>query len=372
MKKVLFATTALVATAGVASAEINFSGFGRFGIQYIEDNASTEVVETQTIVGGVLTDVETVTTTDEDDAFLESRFRLNIDGNAETDGGVAFSARVRLQADDNADGSASSAGLNGARFTTEYNGLRVDVGNIAGVIDNLQDYYGFEPGLTLFTGQYVGVNFAFDAYTSTGSGENGVYAGYTFGNFNIAASYSGDDAGGDYTIIGDDFVWETGDSEQWGVSAAYAGDTWGVAIGYAQSDDLSATITTFDTATGVLDPASATVVTADADMVVLTGNVSFGDLTLTALVGDESSDGDPDNLVFDTFWGLSAGYNLGAATQILFSYGDGSAEFDRQSFGLGAIYDLGGGVSLRGGVGTNKIGDGDNSTVADLGVQFSF
>ena len=369
MKKVLFATTALVATAGVASAEINFSGFGRFGIQYIEDNATTEIVSDTNTTSG-LTE-RTVATTSEDDAFLESRFRLNIDGNAETDGGVAFSARVRLQADDNADGSAGSAGLNGARFTTEYGGLRVDVGNIAGVIDNLQDYYGFEPGLTLFTGQYIANDFAFDAYTSTGSGENGVYAGYTFGGFTIAASYSGDDSADDYEIIADDFVWETGDSEQWGVSAAYAADTWGVAVGYAETDGLEATIADI-LPTGAIDDANATTVDADADMVVLTGHVSFGDLTVTALVGDESSDGDPDNLVFDTFWGLSANYNLGAATQILFSYGDGSADFDTQAFGLGAIYDLGGGVSLRGGVGTNKVGDGDRTTVADLGVQFDF
>ncbi|MBO9434731.1 porin [Ruegeria sp. R13_0] len=370
MKKVLLATTALVATAGVAAAEVSFSGFGRFGLQYIEDNATTEIVSDTNTTSG---DTErTVVTTDEDDAFLDSRFRLNIDANAETDGGVGFSGRVRLQADDNADGSAGTAGLNGAVFTTTYGGLRVDVGNIAGVIDNLQDYYGFEPGLTLFTGQYVGANFAFDAYTSTGAGENGVYAGYTFGDFNVAVSYSGDDAGDDYEIIADDFVWETGDSEQWGISAAYAGSNWGVAVGYAQSDDLEATIADYDPATGVIDDAGATTVAADADMVVLTGHVTFGDLTITGLVGDESSDGDPDNLVFDTFWGLSAGYNLGAATQILFSYGDGSAEFDTQAFGLGAIYDLGGGVSLRGGIGSNKVGDGDTTTVADLGVQFSF
>ncbi len=367
MKKVLLATTALVATAGVAAAEVSFSGLGRFGIQYIQDNSSTTIVTDPLATGNN----RSVVTTDADTTFLDSRFRLNIDANAETDGGVGFSGRVRLQADDNADGSAGTAGLNGAVFTTTYGGLRVDVGNIAGVIDNLQDYYGFEPGLTLFTGQYVGANFAFDAYTSTGAGENGVYAGYTFGDFNVAVSYSGDDAGGDYTIIGDDFVWETGDSEQYGISAAYAGSNWGVALGYAKANDLVAEIADI-LPDGTIDDANATAVDADADMVVLTGHVTFGDLTITGLVGDESSDGDPAKLVFDTFWGLSAGYNLGAATQLIFSYGDGKAEFDTQAFGLGAIYDLGGGVSMRGGIGSNKVGDGDRTTVADLGVQFNF
>ncbi|MCP3883731.1 MAG: porin, partial [Sulfitobacter sp.] len=32
MKKVLFATTALVATAGVAAADVTFGGYGRFGV----------------------------------------------------------------------------------------------------------------------------------------------------------------------------------------------------------------------------------------------------------------------------------------------------------------------------------------------------
>ena len=37
MKKVLFATTALVATAGVAAADVTFGGYGRFGIVYNVD-----------------------------------------------------------------------------------------------------------------------------------------------------------------------------------------------------------------------------------------------------------------------------------------------------------------------------------------------
>ena len=37
MKKVLFATTALVATAGVAAADVTFGGYGRFGVIYVED-----------------------------------------------------------------------------------------------------------------------------------------------------------------------------------------------------------------------------------------------------------------------------------------------------------------------------------------------
>lgn len=379
MKKILFASTALVATAGMAAAEINFSGLGRFGLRYIENNASSAAVQTATNPA----DNSTVRFLNQggavrDDTFLESRFRLNIDGNAETDGGVAFSARVRLQADDNADGSAGTAGLNGARFTTQYEGFRVDVGNIAGVIDNLPGYYGFEPGLTAFTGQYVGADFAFDAYTSTGAGENGIFAQYAFGNFAVSASYSGDDAGSDYTIFaptitlgdGADHVITTGDSEQYGISFAYNADTWNVALGYAETSGLQATTWTAAAGTGILSSTGTT--NADAEMIVLSAGATFGAFTGNILIGDESSDADPTGVFFDTFYGVSGSYEVGAATTIGFSYGDGSADQDLQSFGLGVVHDLGGGVSLRGGIGSNKVGNGSSSTVGDLGVQFNF
>ena len=38
MKKVLFATTALIATAGMAAAEVKISGYGRFGLDWNEAN----------------------------------------------------------------------------------------------------------------------------------------------------------------------------------------------------------------------------------------------------------------------------------------------------------------------------------------------
>ena len=75
MKKVLFATTALVATAGVAAADVTFGGYGRFGIFYTDNDSTT---------GDSSTDIT-------------SRFRLQIDATAESDAGVTFGARVRIQ-----------------------------------------------------------------------------------------------------------------------------------------------------------------------------------------------------------------------------------------------------------------------------------
>lgn len=314
MKKILFASTALIATASVAAADVSFGGYGRFGLLYVED-APTET-------------------------RLESRFRLNIDANAETDGGVGFSARIRMQADDNADGSAGTAGLNGARFTTQYEGFRVDVGNIAGVIDNLPGYYGFEPGLTAVNGQYSAVDFGFDGYSSTGAGENGVFAQYAVNNLAFSASYSQD--------------LDVADTENFGVSFAYSGDTWTLALGYEQAKDD-------DLATD-----------NKSDMFVATGQATFGAFSGVLFLGTESSDADPNKDTHDTFWGLSANYEVGAATDIIFAYGDGAATNDVQSFGLGLLHDLGGGVTIRTGIASEKAGSGDSTTKADLGVRFDF
>ncbi|MEX0349309.1 MAG: porin [Paracoccaceae bacterium] len=317
MKKILFATTALIATASVAAADVNFSGYGRFGLKY-DGNA----------------------TGDEKETFLTSRFRLNIDGDAETDGGVAFSARVRMQADANQDGTAGTAQLSGARFTTQYEGFRVDVGNISGVIDNLPNWAGYEPGLTFFLSQNSASNFADDSFSSTGAGVNGVFAQYAVNDFAVSASYSPS---------------ETGAGEQWGVSGQYAGDTFSVALAYASNEPDN--------------PGAGDL--GDSDIIALTAAATFGAFTGNLVVGTEDADNDTDD-EFDTFWGLSASYELGTATDLVFAYGDGAGDGDVQVFGIGFIQDLGGGVSLKGGIGSVKERPNSAEAVADLGVNFAF
>ena len=70
MKKVLFATTALIATAGMASADITWGGFGRFGVVHNEGNAANET-------------------------YLTQRMRLTVTGTTESDAGVKFEGRMR-------------------------------------------------------------------------------------------------------------------------------------------------------------------------------------------------------------------------------------------------------------------------------------
>ncbi|NOC47262.1 porin [Ruegeria sp. HKCCD7559] len=349
MKKVLFASTALIATAGVAAAEINFSGYGRFGIGYTEDRTATTTVTGPGADGlmGTADDVSASSTAQSDDAILVSRFRLNIDGIAETDGGVRFEGRVRLQADeDSSTGEANSAGLNGARFSVIYGGLRVDAGNVAGSFDNLANYYGNEVGLELFAGQYSGVDYSFLAYSSTGSGANAVFFQYSVGDFSFGASY---DQAQVTTVAAGGAASTTTDADRWDISATYTFNNITAALAYGQTDGGAG---------------------SDPSLTVLTLGGEWGDFSGTLFVADDatkvaSTDG--------TAWGLSAAYNLGAATTLLFTYGDGNASADLQQVAIGAIYDLGGGASLRGGLGVNDCDSCADSTIkADFGAQFNF
>ncbi|CUH50456.1 porin [Ruegeria atlantica] len=346
MKKVLFATTALIATASVAAADVRFSGYGRFGIGYQEDRRGTVdnfVTDPATgeISRGTGDDAEA--TVDTDNTILVSRFRLNIDGNTETDGGVEFSARVRLQADeDSGNGEQNSAGLNGARFSVIYGGLRVDAGNVSGAFDNLANYYGNEPGLESFVGQYSGVDYSFLGYSSTGSGSNAVFFQYAVGDFAFGASY-------DQATVALDGVAQ--DADRWDISATYSFANITAALAYGQTK------------------ANVNSASEKQSLTVLTLGAEFGDFSGTVFVADDDVVADDLN---GTAYGLSLAYTFGAATTVTFAYGDGSADDDTRNLGVGVIYDLGGGASLRGGIGEAKTGDQDGSYRADFGAQFNF
>lgn len=320
MKKILFATTALVATAGMAAAEISFGGYGRFGLRYAEQPSSS--------------------TSNLKETFLETRFRVNIDISAESDAGVRFSARVRMQADDDGDnGRGNAAGLNAARFSAEAGGLRIDVGNAAGAIDNLPNYYGYEPGLSNFVGQYSGVDYGFTGYASSSSAQpQTLYARYAFDAFAVAASYTTSTVDGASTVLSED---------QWDIHFAYSGDSFTAAVGYGEGDNASG---------------------QSESLLVGTLNFAFGPADFVIFLADDDvaatgSDG--------LAYGFSGSVEVGSATDITFSYGDGEGDNDVQQYGVGFIHDLGGGVTLRGGIGQSDNGSEDQ-LLADLGVRFNF
>ncbi|MEM6886773.1 MAG: porin [Pseudomonadota bacterium] len=321
MKKLLIASTALVATASVAAAEVNFGGYGRFGILYVENDDP-----------GL------------DETRLESRFRLNVNTITESDGGVRFGARIRFQADDQSNGQGGVADNSAAEFNVEAGGLRLDVGNTSDVIDSgdVLDYFGPSAGLTDF-GE-ISSNFGLPASGFGTSGSNDgslgsvdptIKARFSTGGLTVAASYQANalsDGGAD-------------DVEEWQVGAGYQ-VTDGIKVGAAF---------------GNVDDGAGD----DADFWALGADGSFGAIDWAVLIADIDTD------EFDTGFGGAISYNISSATSIRFVVSDNGSNIegeDETAYAVGFQHSLGGGVSLRGGVGV----DNTDSTIADLGVRFNF
>jgi outer membrane protein OmpU len=329
MKKVLFATTALVATAGVAAADVTFGGYGRFGILYVDP-----------AVGNSTTDVT-------------SRFRLQITATAESDMGVTLGAMTRMQQDN--DGSADGittgnvgidvdgdgdndyrgrqeTGMNGVRFFARSGGLEVGVGNIYGALEFMPGQYPIDLGLTGHSYEYSAYNGRGDAYDSDANGkagQNGLEVMYKMGDlsFHLSASDANDRVAAHvaYTYMGFTFAAAVQDSNVVG-SAVVAADTdYSLSVG---------------------------------------GNVGPADVVFTyAKNGDDTGVG---TLNGDHFV-LAASFDVGAATKV-HGYVADADYFANTSYGIGVHHDLGGGTSLRGGISSTAA----DTTLVDMGVRFNF
>lgn len=312
MKKVLLASTMLVATGGMAAADITFDGFGRFGLFYQE-----------TDVAGA------------SDTRIEQRFRLNIVGSATTDGGVEFGARIRLQSDE--DGNAGTANFgdsNGGEigapeFNVTAGGFRLDVGNTSDVIDSgdVVNYYGYGVGLTSFIEQSSGFGLPASGFGNGDPATPTIKARYSAGDFTVAASYT-DNA-------------QDGTTEEWQVGAGYNFGNYSAGIAFGNEDNGT---------------------TVDNDFWALSFSGTVGSVGFSILVADE------DDANSDTKVGASISVPVGASTEIIAAVADNGVSGDDTAYGVGFRHSLGGGVSLRGGIGENNGGD----TVADLGVIFNF
>ncbi|MFG6529586.1 MULTISPECIES: porin [unclassified Sulfitobacter] len=295
MKKVLFATTALVATAGVAAADVTFGGYGRFGIMY-NDNDSNALLDSST--------------------DLTSRMRLQIDATAESDAGVVFGARARIQADGDGTTNGAGADFNGVRYFARSGGFEVGVGNIFGALESMPGQYPVDMGLTGLGYDYTAFDGNGDAYTSTGDGAlNGVEVLYSAGD--LAVHVSASDV-----------------SDRVAGYVAYTWSGWTFAVGGQDSDNAG-----------------------DTEWTATAGG-SFGIADVTLAYADNGTNGD--RVI------LAGRFDVGAATDVEVYVGDQDGA--DTGYGIDFNHDLGGGTSLRGGV--VKQFDGD--TVADMGVRFNF
>ena len=300
MKKVLFATTALVATASVAAADVTFGGYGRFGVLYTD-------------VAGV------------DDTNITSRFRLQIDATAESDAGVTFGARVRLEGEERDAAAGTRAQFNGVRYFARTGGFEVGVGNIFGALEFMPGMYPIDLGLTGHRYDYTAYNFRADAYSSGGlgsDGSNGVEVMYSAGDFSVHVSAS-----------------DTND--RIAAHAAYTTNGWTFAVGAQDSDNA-----------------------ADTEFAATVGG-SFGFADVTLAYADNGTAGD--HIV------LAGRFDVGAATNVEVYVADADYWVDT-GFGIDFNHDMGGGTSLRGGISTGGSAStaADSGLLVDLGVRFNF
>ncbi|WP_299285368.1 porin [uncultured Tateyamaria sp.] len=352
MKKVLFATTALIATTGMAAAEISFGGFGRFGLFY-DDGA-------------------------DEDVRVEQRFRLTATGTTTSDNGLEFEGRIRFQTDDNVNGASGLANRSAAGFAVSTGGFRLDVGQVSDVIDSgdVVNYYGYGVGLTSFAEQSSGFGLPASGFgTSSDDTEVAptVKLRYQMGDFTVSASITDDSEisatsaaisdgellASDGTIVAaggtlENTTTTSRDEYQIGVGYSFGNYSVGVAYGNEDGDVVASSVVD-----GVL---TSTVNTnEDFDFWAVSFDGELGAFAFSILIADyEKND--------DTSYGFSVKYDVGAATDIRFAFADNGVDGDDEVYAIGFQHGLGGGVSLRGGVGQATDGD----TIADLGVVFNF
>jgi outer membrane protein OmpU len=316
MKKALLATSALMLTAGIASADVSLNGYGRFGLDYVEPGAAVPVGQTTSKTS------------------ISYRMRINIDASTEADNGLAFGGRLRIQSDDD----KIFAGLNSAMLYVTYEGLRVEVGNANTAFDSAALLYAPEIG---FQSRSFGDSYNFNYYSfATGAFANtdrvGVLVSYSIAGVNLRASYvdpnqtlaSGYklDAGVLTNVItptadASNRVAETSFSADyttsgWTVSAAYVQDGKGISgnnntfVGVAYDIDADTNVGLNYIDNGLSIDAATGLATVDAGKTyVLYGSRNFGPITAKAYVADNNA---PAN-VKRTAYGLGASYDLGGA-----------------------------------------------------------
>jgi outer membrane protein OmpU len=369
MKKLLLATSILAGTAGIAAAEITLSGDARMGF-----------------LDGFVYDDTAI-----DDIGFTSRARVAFTFSGETDGGLSFGASFRADNSSNAaEGKAGSVFLSGAFGKISMGDVdgaalaavgHVDGVGLTGLGDRNESAFIGNGGLgddDLTDLESLDTTFGGEDTNFGLTGDPSVLYEYTTGNVGLFVGLTNPGFQADFPDVGTDGV--TTDGSSWTLGANYKTDAYMFGIGYEDIDvDLN------NSATGVNAAnlsADHLYIGADATFGAFTGKIRWGqasidtvDATGVAIVADDI----PTD--FDQ-WSLSGTYAMDAISVTAF-YADkqfenslGANVLERQSYGLGASYDLGGGASVVGGIVDDEFTDGAGESASDtsydFGVSFSF
>jgi outer membrane protein OmpU len=269
MKTTLLASTALVLSAGVASAA---------GFEMVDTGHDHSVV-----VGG---DARMGIIHDGDDLDFTSRIRISFTASGETDGGMGFGGSIRADnADDGAGGTAGNVYIS-------MGGHKLSMGDVAGGAEAaVGDLSGV--GLTGL-GDYN--EFGYD--TNDGDTRPNLQYSYTGGALSL---YIG--------IMGEDGPEELGDGIS--VGAAYSFGSFGIAVGF-ENESTWDNEGVYLGAHADLGPATIKFIASDTDEfgeeVGASVDFTSGATTFTAFVMDSDSDG-------DTF-GLGVSHDLGGGASL--------------------------------------------------------
>lgn len=309
MKNLLIATTALVATAGVAVADVKISGYARFGAMYDD---------------GVAAGADEINT--------RSRLRIQMDMTTETDGGLTLGVRKRFQTEENTDGDGSGVAGNGARYYATTGGLTIAMGNIVGVVEGA-------PNLYLPTKSAgIGLEGNYFAHMAANTNSNGGAFGWT--------AYS---SGGAGATDGVEVLYSMNGL---GLHAHSTDTSYGLGANY-KFGDITAAVAYEEWNDGARDGDSILFASLGGSFGAFDAAVSYADTDYSGVTASKVA--------------LRAGYK---ANDALYVYGTIADEDNATDavYGLGASYALGGGASVEGGWEQNEAGDNRVSA----GIFFSF
>ncbi|MFV0408425.1 MAG: porin [Paracoccus sp. (in: a-proteobacteria)] len=359
MKKALFATTALVLTAGVAAAEVTVSGDARLGLRYETDTAYASLMVaddgTEYIVPG------------DNSLNVINRVRVKFALTGESQSGISFGANLR--SDQHANSGDNNSATSGDVWVSGAYG-KLTVGDIDGALEKA---VGDLPEVGLSGLDYWN-EFAYatseeddyDFATDTPYGDAGVLYEYAIGDAHIYGSFK-DGYYGNSDV--------KRDAASWAVGAGYDLGNYSFGIGYERSDYTLSPFTIDDDTLSSMGNGFPIGSGDDSETWGISGGTSINGITFKAAYLTTSSDNDMQDY---SQYGLGAEYDMTSGVKVAGYYR--VSDFDNQdlkgdAFGIGAAYDLGGGATVKGGIVDTSIegaGGEVSNTLADFGLEFKF
>ena len=309
MKKVLFATTALVASAGFAAAEVSLSGSAEIGIF---DNGTS-------------------------DAQFHSDMDVKFSLSGETDNGLTFGATIDLDEvgdDDDVAGIGAGDPIAAAGTGEEHSVFisggfgTVTMGDTDGALDWAMQEVNLVGG-SIQDDETIHAGFNGNAGLDGSNDGQVLRYDYSFGAFAVAASVELDDAGTADDVYAIGFKYDAdlgGIALGFGLGYQDGGDTYGDIAGLSVSADFH---NGFEAVLNYWDQSAGSLGGTDNDYIGVALGYTIDALSFTVNYGefDTGADG----------FGIAANYDLGGGAVVQFGYGDGTnaAGTDSDTFSLG-------------------------------------